>query len=187
MKRAKSCVDPRKYTHQTDWKKKKTEKDSYTFNQSKRVTLADQMFIEKKEIPGPPKYDNKGLTPKVHGFYKPSEVKCSVTGSVAYEKKHVPSPAMYESRGKSMADLLKDKAVKFNYVYKPDPAALKTSCKWKKNNEPAPTTYEFPIAKDKTSSMRSSIKNSVPKSKNSNFLCKCTRQKLSSFFGIFTS
>ena len=77
------------------------------------------MMIEKKKIPGPPHYDNTGLKDKVHGFYGPSETKCSVISSSAYEKKFIPGPNAYEGRGKSMSVELKEKAKKYMYVYKP--------------------------------------------------------------------
>ena len=171
VKRAKSCVDPRKYAHQTDWKKRsKEEKDCFLFPQAKRITLADQMIIEKKRIPGPPAYDNTGLKQKIFGFYKGTESKCSVIGSNAYEKKFIPGPNAYESRGKSMSVLLKEKAQNYMYQYKPGKRS--SGVRVKKTNEPAPTTYEVPEAKDKTAEMRNSIKNTIPKSSNSNFLSK---------------
>ena len=129
------------------------------------------MIISKKTIPGPPNYDNTGLKQKVHGYYMPSEAKCSVSGSIAFEKKFIPGPNAYESRGKPMAQLLKEKAKNFLYVHKPD--FSKTSCKIKKTNDPAPTSYEAPTAIEKSSSlMRSSIKSTIPKAKNANFLSK---------------
>lgn len=144
VKRAKSCVDPRKYTHQSDWKKKTKEKDMFSFTHSKRITLADQMLIDKKSVPGPSHYDNSGLKSHVSGFYRPTEGKLSVTGSIAFEKHYIPSPAAYESRGRSMSEILNERKKKYLYVYKPDPKALKVTCKVKKTNDPAPTTYEFP-------------------------------------------
>ena len=129
------------------------------------------MFLEKKHVPGPDKYDNGGLPDKVHGFYNPTEVKCSVVGSIAYEKKYIPGPTSYESRGQGMSEILKEKARNFLYHYRPGPKP-KSLIKIKKNNDPAPTTYEFGEAREKTSKMRNSIKNTVPKAKNANFLSK---------------
>ena len=69
------------------------------------------MIEVKKKIPGPNKYDNTGLKQKVHGFYGPSEVKCSVISSIAFEKKMNPGPNAYsDNRGKDMSAILKDKA-----------------------------------------------------------------------------
>ena len=108
---------------------------------AKRVTLADQMFLDKKRIPGPPHYkDLDMLKPKIRGFYGNSESKCSMSGSIAFEKKYIPGPSAYESRGKAMSVILKEKSKAFLYVHKPDYS--KTSCKIKKTNVPAPTSYE---------------------------------------------
>ena len=96
----------------------------------------------KKRIPGPPAYDNTGLAVKVKGFYGNSETKYSILASTALEKKHIPGSNVYESRGKSMSDLLKEKAKRFNYVYKPDDKE-KFTVKWKKTNEPAVGSYEW--------------------------------------------
>ena len=128
------------------------------------------MIISKRTVPGPPNYDNRGLKQKIHGFYMPGEAKCSVIGTTAYEKKYVPGPNAYESRGKPMAEILKEKAKSYLYVHKPDYS--KTSCKIKKTNDPAPTSYEPTKALEKSASMRDSIKNTIPKAKNANFLSK---------------
>jgi len=57
-------------------------------------------------------------------------------------------------------------------MYKYTPGKRSSGVRVKKTNEPAPTTYEVPEAKDKTAEMRNSIKNTIPKSSNSNFLSK---------------
>ena len=74
-----------------------------TIPKAKRITLADQMFLDKKRIPGPPAYDNTGLSVKVLGFYGNTESKLSTLGSTAFEKKYIPAPNAYESRGKGMS------------------------------------------------------------------------------------
>ena len=170
IKRAKSCVDPRKYSHQTEWKKR-PEKDNYKFPIAKRITLSDQMIKDKKLIPGPPAYNNTGLKQKIEGFYGKTEEKCSVIGSTAYEKKYIPGPSAYESRGKSMSVILKEKADKYLFEFKYD-KKVSTGVRVKKTNDPAPTSYEFPAAKDKTAEMRASVKNTFPKNEKSNFLSK---------------
>jgi len=137
---------------------------------AKRMTLADEMILAKKTIPAPSHYKNEGLVPKVHGYYFNVESKCSIIGTTAYEKKFIPGPNLYESRGKSMAEILKDKAK--SYLFHPEVKPPKTSVRVKKTNDPAPTTYEVAPAKDKTAQMRVSIKNSIPKAKNANFLSK---------------
>ena len=115
---------------------------NYTIPKAKRITLADQMFIDKKRIPGPPHYKNLDkLKPKnLGGSAWNEEPKCSLTGSIAFEKKHIPGPSVYESRGKAMSVILKEKAKAYKYEHKPDYS--KTSCKIKKTNVPAPTSYE---------------------------------------------
>ena len=119
------------------------------------------MLMDKKKIPGPDKYDNTGLKQKVHGFYGPSEVKCSVISSVAFEKKIVPGPNAYkDNRGKDMSVLLKEKAKAFLYQYKP--AKYDSGVKWKKTRDPAPGTYHDAEAKDHCSEMRRSISNTIP-------------------------
>lgn len=138
--------------------------------QAKRQTINDELLKIKRRIPGPPAYDNTGLKQKVQGFYGNIEVKYSVLASTAYEKKYIPGPNVYESRGKSMSDLLKEKAKKFAYAYTPDPNEKHSVVKWKKVNGPAPTSYEWQESREKTSIMPNAIKNTIPKTKNSTFL-----------------
>ena len=140
--------------------------------QAKRQTINDELLKIKRRIPGPPAYDNTGLKQKVQGFYGNIEVKYSVLASTAYEKKYIPGPNVYESRGKSMSDLLKEKAKKFAYAYTPDPNEKHSVVKWKKVNGPAPTSYEWQESREKTSIMPNAIKNTIPKTKNSTFLSK---------------
>ena len=63
---------------------------------------------------------------------------------------HIPGPSVYESRGKGMSALLKEKADKYNYEYPDSKKKYKSSIRVKKLDDPAPTTYEFPKAKDQT-------------------------------------
>lgn len=60
-------------------------------------------------------------------------------------------------------------------MYKPDPSKLCSAVKWKKTNEPAPTSYEWTESREKTSVMPNATKNTIPKS-NSNFLSKCLQK-----------
>ncbi len=108
-KRARSCIDPRKYSHLSDWEKRPV-KDNCLFTKSKRVTLCEQRSKESNDIPGPPAYDKQDNFKKIVGFYGNTEVKMSVIGSTAFEKNHIPGPSVYESRGKGMSALLKEKA-----------------------------------------------------------------------------
>ncbi len=137
---------------------------------AKRITLADEMIIAKKSIPAPSHYKNEGLAPKVYGYYFNVESKCSVIGTTAYEKKFIPGPNLYESRGRSMAEILKDKAK--NYLFHPEIKLPKSNVKVKKTNDPAPTSYEVAPAMDKSAKLRVSIKNSIPKAKNATFISK---------------
>ena len=175
VKRAKSSVDPRKYATQKDWEvQSKKAKDSHAIPKAKRITLADEMFKEKKWLPGPPAYDNSGVKQKVQGFYGTTELKFSILESTAYEKKHIPGPIAYESRGKSMSELLKDKAKKYLYEFKPEKKDKRyaSGVRVKKTDDPAPTSYKWHVAKEKSSVMRATIKNTIPKAKN-DFLSKC--------------
>ena len=178
VKRAKSSVDPRKYASHEDWKKTSLDKRtqySYLVPKAKKTTFIDETVQAKKKIPGPPHYDNTGLLEKVHGFYGPSETKCSVIVSSAFEKKFIPGPNIYEGRGKGMSQVLKEKAKKFMYQYKPE--KYSSGVKWNKTNEPAPTTYENAAAKEKCSEMRNTIKNTVPKAEGNNHIAKVLKSK----------
>ena len=88
------------------------------------------MVKAKRKVPGPPAYDNTGLKRKVQGFYGNSERKYSILASTAFEKNHIPGSNMYESRGKSMAELCKEKAKNFMYVYTKDPNDKDSAVKW---------------------------------------------------------
>lgn len=145
------------------------------------------MFIAKKRIPGPSVYNNEGLKPKIVGFYGNSESKCSVIGSTAYEKKFVPGPNAYESRGKSMSDLLKEKAK--NYMYNPENDIKKSKMqnKFKKTNEPAPTSYKVAESMENCAKMRVSIKNTIPKAKNASYISKLPRRNRCSLLVVVLS
>lgn len=148
---------------------------NYVIPKAKRVTLADEMFIEKKRIPGPPHYKELDkLKPKVHGFYGNTESKCSMSGSVAFEKNFIPGPNAYESRGKGMSQILKEKAKQYLYKHKPD--YTRTSCKFKKTDDPAPTSYEVGEAQDHTSQHRASVKNTIPHDEKQKYISKCRTQ-----------
>ena len=170
VNRAKSSIAPSKYALQFDWGKRSKVAPNYVIPKAKRITLADEMIIAKKKIPAPSYYKNEGLTPKVFGFYGNTESKCSVIGTTAYEKKFIPGPNAYESRGKSMAELVKEKAKAFNFH--PELKYTKSSHKYKKTNDPAPTSYEVAPAIEKSAKMRESIKSSIPHAKNANFISK---------------
>ena len=148
---------------------------NYVIPKAKRITLADQMFIDKKMIPGPPHYKELDKQkPKVHGFYANTESKCSMSSSIAFEKKFIPGPNAYESRGKSMSNILKDKAKAFLYAHKPDYS--RTSCKIRKTNEPGPPDYEVGEAQDRTSQHRAPIRNSIPHDEKMKYMSKSVSQ-----------
>ena len=57
------------------------------------------------------------------------------------------------------------------YEYKPG-KPKKSLIKVKKNNDPAPTSYDFAEAEYKTAKIPYPIKNTVPKAKNANYISK---------------
>ena len=133
------------------------------------------MVKDKKKIPGPPHYDNTGLKDKVHGFYNKSEPKCSVLVTTAFEKKYIPGPNSYEGRGKSMSDELTEKAKKFMYQHKP--GKYSSGVKWRKDNIPAPTSYENAAAREKSAVMKKGLIYSVPKAENNSHIYKVLKTK----------
>ena len=70
-----------------------------------------------------------------------------------------------------MFQLSKARAEKFFYAYKKgtslEPRRID---KIKKNDSAGPASYEVPTALQQSAQMRSSIKNSIPKSKNVNYI-----------------
>ena len=99
--------------------------------------------------------------------------------STAFEKKFIPGVGAHEGRGKSMADLINKKVEKFMYEYKPEKKDKYSSgVKVRKNDDPAPTSYDWTNAKDKTSLMRKSIESSIPKTENQTFIRKYYLQAL---------
>lgn len=93
--------------------------------------------------------------------------------STAFEKNFIPSCDKYNGRGKSIAELIDKKVEKFMYEYKPEKKDKYSSgVIVKKNDEPAPTSYDWTEAKDKTSIMRKSVESSIPKTENQTFISK---------------
>ena len=112
--RAKSSIDPRKYTPQVDWNKKSKERPNLAIPRVKKVTSTEQIILEKKSIPGPSQYPNTEQKHKIYGHYGKTEPKCTVTETTIFVKKGIPAPSLYESRGKSMSDIISDKISKVN-------------------------------------------------------------------------
>ena len=146
--RAKSSVDPRKYTPQVNWAKTSKERPNLALPREEKVTMTEQTIRDKKKIPGPSFYKKTDQKPKIHGFYGNSESKVTIFESINFSKKHIPGPSKYESRGKSMSQILKDKARNYLYVDKSDGDGPLT--KIKKTDAPAPTSYAVAEALDKS-------------------------------------
>ena len=123
QKRAKSLVDPRKYSTIYDWRKNK----GFKIPKDEKGGFIDQLMAEKKKIPAPSKY-NAWIKPKVLGNYKLKEVKATVIDSIAFEKSFVPAPNKYNSF-KSLAEESKLKNV---------PRPLKTNKSVKEPEKPTP-------------------------------------------------
>ena len=106
LTRAKSSIDPRKYTPQVDWGKKSKERPNLAIPRVKKVTSTEQIILEKKEIPGPSQYKNTQVKHKIYGHYGKTEPKCTVTETTIFVKKGIPASSKYESRGKGMFELV---------------------------------------------------------------------------------
>lgn len=72
MTRAKSSIDPRKYSRVVDWRVRSSQQLAGKMDRSKRITLFHEIAQEKKKIPAPSFYKNTWLKPKTHGFYNNS-------------------------------------------------------------------------------------------------------------------
>ena len=90
--------------------------------------------------------------------------------STAFEKKKIPAPSDYESRGKSMSDILKEKAKRFLYHAAPD--YTRTSGKTKKSKDPGPGSYQVEESLERSSSLKRTVPHIIPKAKNLNYLSK---------------
>lgn len=96
--------------------------------------------------------------------------KHSIFESQNFAKSYIPGPNKYESRGKSMADILKQKAN--NFLYK-DAADFTATAKIKKTDVPGPTSYKVVEAQDETAYIpRKTVRNAFAKAKNINYICK---------------
>ena len=168
--RAKSSVDPRKYTPQVDWQKKSMQRPNLALPREKKISVTEELIAQKKKIPGPSHYKKTEIKPKIYGFYGNTESKVSIITSNAFEKKRIPGPSDYESRGKSMSDILKDKAKKFLFHAAPD--YTRTSGKTKKSKDPGPGSYEVESALERSASRKRTIPHIIPKAKNINFMSK---------------
>ena len=62
-------------------------------------------------------------------------------------------------------------------MYHHKPGKYSSGVKWKKDNKPAPTTYENAAAREKSAVMKSSIKHLVPKSKDNNYIQSTLKNK----------
>ena len=68
--RAKSSVDPRKYTDQTDWRKKSVSRPNLSMPRKEKVTCTGEvMKIEKKKGLGPSVYEVPDLRLRILGTY----------------------------------------------------------------------------------------------------------------------
>lgn len=171
--RAKSSVDPRKYTPQVDWKKKSLNRPNLAMPRVKKVTSMEQLILEKKQIPGPSDYKNTEIKHKIYGHYGSTEPKCTITETTMFVKKSIPAPSLYESRGKSMSDIVKEKVKKcLQPVTKESPDRKDFGQRIKKNNVPGPACYNVTDALEKSAKLRSSIKNAFKKAKNVNYVSK---------------
>ena len=128
------------------------------------------MIAEKKKIPGPSHYKKTEIKPKIYGFYGNTESKVSIISSTMFEKKRIPGPSDYESRGKSMSQILKEKAKRFLYHAAPD--YTRTTNKVKKSKEPGPGSYKVEESLERSASMRRVKPHIIPKAKNVNYISK---------------
>ena len=116
-KQAKSKVDPSKYSAQVDWKKKSVP--HLAIPQEEKVSSIEEIMRAKKLIPGPSDYKKTGQAHKIKGFYGIKEKRYTIIDVESSEKKGIPAPSKYESRGKSMADIIDEKAKKYMHQYSP--------------------------------------------------------------------
>ena len=76
----------------------------------------------------------------------------------------------YNGRGKSMTEILTEKAKKFNYVAKPDD--IRSNSAVKKNSKPGPGSYKVEESLDRSASSKRAYRHVIPKAKNINYISK---------------
>lgn len=125
--RAKVSVDPRKYTPQNNWHQMSKERPNLGLPRAKRMTFTSEIMTEKKKIPGPSDFKKMDpYKPKIFGFYSYSQERITSMQEHAEDKQSIPASSKYESRGKSMSDILKEKAAKYLQAQKSDGDRIKS-------------------------------------------------------------
>ena len=115
------------------------QRPNVALTRAKKISFLEELMTEKKKIPGPSDLHKLDYNkPKLKGFYSSSVERFTPADEVMLVKKSIPSSTQYESRGKSMADILKEKAQKFMYQPKADRDLMVPI---KKGNDPGPGTY----------------------------------------------
>jgi hypothetical protein len=94
IKRAKSVVDPRKYSTQIDWKKQSSSQLKGLQPREKKITFVEHLIAAKKRLPGPSNY-KQWIAPRTHGFYGVKAERITVPVEWANNKKAIPAPSKY--------------------------------------------------------------------------------------------
>ena len=142
IKRAKSIVDPRKYSKVIDWRVRSSSQLLGLTTRTKRVTDIDELMMAKKKIPGPSVYKSVWIRPKTYGFYDNSSPKISVFQETIYEKKRIPCSNQYNTF-KGLFKTLNERNRKLPSTISLDIKRKDyPTFKLKKNSKPGPTTYE---------------------------------------------
>lgn len=155
QKRAKSSVDPRKYSTIFDWRKNK----GFKIPKDDKGGFIDMIMKEKKKIPAPSKY-NAWLRPKILGNYKNNESKQTVIDSIALEKAYVPAPNKYDCF-KSLAEESKLRQI---------PRVHKVTKSLKVKEKPTPAPGAKMTEENLNFLLKKPIFVKIDKSKNQSFL-----------------
>lgn len=107
IKRAKSTVDPRKYSRQIDWRMRSKQQLKGLLERQKKISYVDQFIKAKKQVPGPTVYTN-WIKPKTKGFYGKRSPRVFVSEEMMEMKKKIPSSTQYDTF-KGLSQEIKDR------------------------------------------------------------------------------
>lgn len=174
IRRARSSVDPRKYSEVVDWKARSASRLPGKMARTKKETIMAELMRDKKSIPGPSVYQNWNK-PRAKGFYGKISPRITVMEETMYEKKRIPSSTQYNTFKGFSKEVIERNKKRMSQAYLDGKRKDFAYFKLKKTNQPGPSTYETAKSIDRCS-LRSSIQMKWAKAKKTSFLRKYLAQ-----------
>lgn len=141
IKRARSSVDPRKYSVVVDWKARSTNRLPGKMPRQKKQTIMAELMRFKKSIPAPSAYKNWNW-PRSTGFSTKISPRITIMQETMHEKKLIPSSTQYNTFKGFSKDIIERNKKRMSQAYLDVKRKDFGYFKLKKTNQPGPSTYE---------------------------------------------